>query len=83
MKASPKRSRRRGEENAIFGRLENIQLEDLLPPQEPLLNVFTFGWMEDGRLGYEADDSNYVQSVPRRMAGLRAELDVLYLFDTE
>lgn len=44
----------------------------MLPPQEPLLNVFTFGWMEDGRLGYEADDSSYIQSVPRPMAGLRA-----------
>ena len=74
MKASPKRSRRRGDELGISGRLENVQLEDLLPPQEPLLNVFTFGWMEDGRLGYEADDSSYIQSVPRPMASLRAHV---------
>ena len=71
-KSPSKRKGRRKDDIQISGRLESVELEDLIPPQEPLLNVFTFGWMEDGRLGYDADDTSFIQSVPRPMASLRA-----------
>ena len=41
--------------------LAGQNIEELVAPQEPLLNVFTFGWMEDGRLGYGADIDSYMQ----------------------
>jgi hypothetical protein len=73
LEESPKRKGRRFKDEAtITSPLEGISPEDLLPPQEPLLNVFSFGWMEDGRLGYDADDPSHIQSVPRPMATLRA-----------
>ena len=28
-------------------------------PQDPVVNIFTFGWMEDGRLGYSPDKPGY------------------------
>ena len=72
-KSSPTRkgALKRMKDSSITGRLEGIVLEDLVPPQEPLLNIFTFGWMEDGRLGYEADISSHIQSIPRPIAALR------------
>ena len=73
VKSSPAKSpgKRRMKDETITGRLEGIVLEDLIPPQEPLLNIFTFGWMEDGRLGYEADIPSHIQAVPRPIAALR------------
>lgn len=38
--------------------------------KDPLLNVFSFGWMEDGRLGYPAED-NCMQHSPRPITALR------------
>lgn len=49
----------------------DIYIEELVPPNEPLLNIFTFGWMEDGRLGYPADIESFMQDVPRPIATLR------------
>jgi hypothetical protein len=31
----------------------------------PLVNIFTMGWMEDGRLGYAPDVASYIQTYPR------------------
>lgn len=46
------------------------EIEQLLYPVEPLLNVFTFGWMEDGRLGYPPSAS-HMEPVPRPIPALR------------
>ena len=51
--------------------LPPIPIEVLVPPSEPLVNVFAFGWMEDGRLGYPPDVPSYVQCTPRPIAALR------------
>ncbi len=43
-----------------------------VPAQEyPLVNVFSMGWMEDGRLGYPQDKSCCIQSSLRPVASLR------------
>jgi hypothetical protein len=52
--------------------MPDIPVEELIPPKEPLLNIFTFGWMEDGRLGYPPDVPSHIQSTPRPIAALRA-----------
>jgi hypothetical protein len=39
----------------------------------PLVNVFTMGWMEDGRLGYRPDNAGYIQSSPRPVFSLFEE----------
>ena len=42
-------------------------------PVEPLVNVLSFGWSEDGRLGYplEGDGNKLLQLHPRPMGGIR------------
>ena len=44
-------------------------------PVEPLVNILSFGWMEDGRLGYppEYDKDITVQTHPRPLGGIRKE----------
>lgn len=43
----------------------------IVPPEdEPLLNMYTFGWMEDGRLGY-IPEGNFMQTSPRPVTALR------------
>jgi hypothetical protein len=37
------------------------------PNEKPLINVFTMGWMEDGRLGYPPDKKSYMQATPRQV----------------
>ena len=49
---------------------EKWNMED---DSSPLLNVFTFGWMEDGRLGYAPDKETFIQNTPRPVAKLRAK----------
>jgi alpha-tubulin suppressor-like RCC1 family protein len=39
--------------------------------EDPMVNVFTFGWTEDGRLGYQRKDSAVMQPCPCPVAGLR------------
>jgi len=51
--------------------LPPIPIEILKPPSEPLVNVFAFGWMEDGRLGFPPDVPSFVQATPRPVAALR------------
>ena len=42
------------------------ELEVVRFPVEPLLNLFTFGWMEDGRLGYPPGaNTSYMEPTPR------------------
>jgi len=47
------------------------EIEMLSYPVEPLMNAFTFGWMEDGRLGYAANPA-HIEHTPRPIAALRA-----------
>lgn len=49
---------------------EKWEMED---DTAPLLNVLTFGWMEDGRLGYAPDKKNFIQNTPRPVATFRAK----------
>ncbi len=49
---------------------KNEDLYNLDEEKDPLLNVFSFGWMEDGRLGYPAEGS-FVQHSPRPITTLR------------
>ena len=46
-------------------------LYDIPDTSEPLLNVFSFGFMEDGRLGYAADNKSFIQDSPRPVVALR------------
>ena len=50
---------------------EEVELTELNFPNLPLLNVFTFGWMEDGRLGYAPDKPGFIQCTPRPVFALR------------
>ena len=52
-----------------------LEIESVNYPVEPLLNVFTFGWMEDGRLGYAPDKSSYMEPTPRPIPSLRPALN--------
>ena len=53
------------------------EIEMLQYPVEPLLNVFTFGWMEDGRLGYPpGDNTSYMEPTPRPIASMRQPKNV-------
>jgi hypothetical protein len=38
--------------------------------QDPLYNTLTFGWMEDGRLGFQPDHPSFMQSSPRPVLAL-------------
>ena len=73
-KAQPKAKKRNQFAGDKVPHATDPQIEELTNPQEPLLNVFTFGWMEDGRLGYAADIDSYMQSTPRPIAALRTKV---------
>lgn len=42
---------------------------------EPLVNVMTFGWTEDGRCGYPPPDPSHIQVHPRPVHDLREPVD--------
>lgn len=46
---------------------------------DPLVNVVTFGWVEDGRLGYpaEEEEDQLIQLNPKPVAHLRVQTDKL------
>lgn len=45
---------------------------------DPLVNVVTFGWVEDGRLGYPAEEEDQlIQLNPKPVAHLRVQTDKL------
>lgn len=55
-----------------FGLLSKKKVVWELPnDEEPLLNIFSLGWMEDGRCGYLNDNPSFIQSFPRPIVTLR------------
>jgi hypothetical protein len=55
------------------GQSDSLFVWNIPARETPLVNVFTFGWMEDGRLGFPPDNSSYIQSSPRPIPSLRQE----------
>jgi hypothetical protein len=45
------------------------------PEVEPLVNVFTCGWTEDGRCGYPPPNPSHIQNLPRPVYDMRQEAD--------
>lgn len=44
---------------------------------ETLVNVFSFGWMEDGRCGYAMDNKSGIQLDPRPLSTFRHLIDTV------
>jgi len=53
------------------GSIPYIEEKEWELPVEPLVNVLTVGWQEDGRLGYPVDQESYMQMHPRPVSGWR------------
>ena len=60
--------RRRGEEDKPK-EIPFIEEKEWELPTEPLINVLSYGWQEDGRLGYPPDQSSMMQLHPRAVSG--------------
>ena len=67
-KAKRNRRRRKGEEEEEV-EIPFIEEKEWELLTEPLINVLTFGWQEDGRLGYPVDQESYMQMHPRPVSG--------------
>lgn len=50
--------------------------ENLETPLEPVINLLSFGWMEDGRLGYPDILNENMQLCPKPVGGIRRPKDI-------
>jgi alpha-tubulin suppressor-like RCC1 family protein len=66
--SAKKKDGEEGEDDEVWRLFDTWSVRD---KEEALINVFSFGWMEDGRLGYAVDKASNIQNVPRPVLKFR------------